>query len=213
MFAFAHDMRGFLRTALTRIQMVQAGAGSSLPETDRTFLDEAAAAAGEMNKLLSAMVAYCDAERLADTSDTTSLGLMVRGVIMEMQSVLKDVEITVGESPDVRTPSAVRSVIRELIANSLRFRQRERPLRIDVQSLAAEKRVRIAVSDNGIGVAPEWHERIFEPFQRMHARSEYPGYGLGLAQSKKIVEALGGKISAQTSEHGGLRVEAELPAE
>src|ERR1700716_1783130 len=92
MFAFAHDIRGYLRTILTRVQMVQLGGGASLPEPDRACLEEAAVAAGDMNRLLNAMVSYYD---IAPTTDTMGLRLIIRGVLMECKSILADADASV----------------------------------------------------------------------------------------------------------------------
>src|SRR5437899_1837048 len=87
MFAFAHDIRAFLRTILTRVQMVQLGGGAQLPESDRAYLDEAAVAAGDMNRLLNAMVSYYD---ITPTPETMGLRLILRGVLLDCKPMLTE---------------------------------------------------------------------------------------------------------------------------
>ena len=83
-------------------------------------------------------------------------------------------------------------LFRQLIANSITFRSAEPPM-IHVSSIDAGTAVQFSVRDNGIGIDPRYHEQIFGVFKRLHGR-EFPGTGIGLAISKRIVEQRGGKI-------------------
>ena len=72
-------------------------------------------------------------------------------------------------------------------------------------------RVVIQVRDNGIGIAPQYKDRIFQLFHRLHSKSEYPGTGAGLAIVRKIVESHGGSIRVESAEGSGATFEVELP--
>ena len=87
----------------------------------------------------------------------------------------------------------IAQLFRNLLSNALKFRSAAPP-RIRVSARAEVGRVVISVSDSGIGIAPEHFDRIFVIFQRLHARDEYPGTGMGLAICKKIVERHGGRL-------------------
>lgn len=210
-FAFAHDLRSYLRTVLTRVQMVQGSRQAELPEADRVFLDEAATAAGDMNRLLSAMVSFYD---VAPSSETTGLGLMIRGVLLELKPIIVEAQaaVSVSGEADVPVPKAFHLVLKELLTNSCRFRRRDLGTEIEISSrLAAPGTLEIVVSDNGLGVTADWITQIFLPFQRLHPRSEFPGFGLGLAHCRRIVEAHNGRIWATASPAGGLSVNVNLP--
>jgi signal transduction histidine kinase len=84
-------------------------------------------------------------------------------------------------------------LFQNLISNALKFQNGGSPS-VHVSALPNGNDWRISIEDNGIGIAPEQSERVFQMFRRLHTREEYPGNGMGLAISKKIVERHGGKI-------------------
>ena len=211
MFAFAHDLRAYLRTILTRVQMVQMGGGAELPEADRACLEEAADAAGDMNKLLNAMVSYYD---IVPTSETMRLRLLIRGVLMESKAMLTDANasVSVVNNLDMPVSRVLHSILKELLTNSCRFRRAGEKTEIIIETRQPNpESVEIVVSDNGMGVDPAGLEKIFLPFHRMHSRTEFPGFGLGLAFCEKSVLVNGGTIEAAASPSGGLAVTVTLP--
>jgi signal transduction histidine kinase len=211
-FAFAHDFRSYLRTVLTRIQLVQGGK-TELPEQDRLFLDQAGAAAGDMNRLLSAMVSFYD---VSPSAERTGLRLLIRGVLLEMKPALMEaqaqVAVSVSDEADAAVPKAFHAVMKELLTNSCLFHRPDQITEIEILArLSDPQTLAIVVSDNGLGVAEDWMAKIFLPFQRLHSRSEFPGFGLGLALCQRIVQANHGTIRATPSATGGLSVNISLP--
>ena len=90
-------------------------------------------------------------------------------------------------------PAQITSLFQNLILNGLKYNQSEIPT-VEVGCRQLSDSYRFHVKDNGIGIAPEFHDRIFLLFQRLHTREEYSGNGLGLALCKRIVERHGGRI-------------------
>jgi len=210
MFAFAHDVRSSLRTVVTRIQLVQRGAGATLPEEERHLLQDAAAAAGDISGLLSSMLMLMNPET---QNGETSLRLAVQGSLIEQKSILtaSDAKVNVRNELDVQVPSGIKRVINELLTNACTFRERTRPLTISIEAeMAGDGTLTIAVSDNGLGVPAEYAEQIFAPFRRMHSRDDFPGYGLGLSICRRIVEGFGGTIAAFPKAEG-LTVSFTMP--
>ena len=105
----------------------------------------------------------------------------------------------------------LKQVFQNLIGNALKFRRSDPP----VIHISAEKKGPdwiFSVADNGIGISPEHAESIFVIFNRLHTRTEYPGNGIGLAISKKIIERHGGTIQAVPNQVGGTIFRFTLPA-
>ena len=215
LFAFTHDMRSHLRTVLTRIQLVQAGAGAPLPAAEKAFLTEAAAAAGDMNGLLTALVSYGD---VTAKSDSLPLSILLRGVLIANEGTLQAAEAEVVVANDIaeagiHVPVALQGVFKELLSNAVRFRRADTRLRIAITARRGDNdHVEMAVADNGPGVPAADTERIFAPFQRLLSRAEYPGHGMGLAIARRILTAYQGSIAAEPTPGGGLTVRMLVPA-
>jgi light-regulated signal transduction histidine kinase (bacteriophytochrome) len=105
-----------------------------------------------------------------------------------------EAEITSGDLPVVMgDKGTLTRVIQNLIGNSIKFHGDE-PIHIKIDTKTVGKEVEISITDNGIGIDPKHERKIFLIFQQLHAKSKYPGSGIGLSICKKIIERHGGKI-------------------
>ena len=131
---------------------------------------------------------------------------------LELRIAETGAEISIGPMPVVLAdPSQLAQVFQNLIGNALTFRSDKTP-RIRVEAAEEEGAVRFSVADNGIGIAPEYHDRIFQMFQRLHTRDRYPGSGIGLAIVQRIVERHGGRVWLESAEGEGSTFFFTLPA-
>ncbi len=120
--------------------------------------------------------------------------------------------VTHGPLPRVMASSSqLKQVFQNLLANGLKFRRSEAPV-IHISAVRQGPDWVFSVADNGIGISVEHAESIFVIFNRLHTRVEYPGNGIGLAISKKIIERHGGTIQAIPNQGGGAIFRFSLPA-
>ena len=109
--------------------------------------------------------------------------------------------------------ATLKQILANLIGNSMKFVVPQRPLRLRIFSTPMNGFVRLWVEDNGIGIAREYHEKIFGLFQRLHGPEKYPGTGVGLALVRKGAERMGGRVGLESQLGQGTRFWIELPAE
>jgi light-regulated signal transduction histidine kinase (bacteriophytochrome) len=123
--------------------------------------------------------------------------------ILHFQIQEAEAAIEIGELPKVLVvEDHLRAVFQNLIVNAIKYRS-DRPLMVRIWSDETETDVRFWVSDNGIGIAPEFRERIFGLFRRLHRQDEIEGAGLGLSICKKIVQIYGGQIGMEPNGERG----------
>src|SRR5207253_8940371 len=109
-------------------------------------------------------------------------------------------------------PATLRQIIYNLIANSLKFIEPERPPLIEIYSERINQSVRIWVTDDGIGIPPQFHKRIFGLFQRLHSADAFPGTGVGLALVRRGLERMEGRVGLESDSGQGSRFWFELRA-
>ncbi len=138
---------------------------------------------------------------------------LVKEVIEDLSSTIaeKGAVIRLGKLPVVNGFVYLKSVFQNLLSNSLKFTKvNEKPI-IHITAQEREDYYLFSIMDNGIGIEPAYHERIFLIFQRLHGRSEYPGTGIGLSQCRKIIETHGGKIWVESAPGSGSVFKFTLP--
>jgi hypothetical protein len=97
------------------------------------------------------------------------------------------------------------------VGNSIKFRRPDTPARVHVGASREDGEWQLYVRDNGIGIGPEFADKVFVIFQRLHSKDAYPGTGIGLAICKKIVEYHGGRIWVDTEYRDGTLIRFTLP--
>ncbi|MFE0592366.1 ATP-binding protein, partial [Micromonospora echinospora] len=122
-------------------------------------------------------------------------------------------ELTWSELPTIRGEEPLlTNLLANLVSNSVKFRRPDVPPRVHVSARLVDGEWEVTCRDNGIGIEPEFADKIFVIFQRLHSKDAYPGTGIGLAIVKKIVEYHGGRVWVDTDTEEGTAIRFTLPA-
>jgi signal transduction histidine kinase len=204
----SHDLQEPLRTITSYVGLLGSRAGDALDDRATSWLGFVSDAAERMSHLISDLLEYSRTGRAADDEgEAVALDDAWDLAVANLRHAIDDAGATVqrGELPVVRARrTEMTSVLQNLIGNGLKY-QRAGVAPVVRASAArdGDGRWALAVSDNGIGIEPRYHERVFGLFQRLHTAEEYPGTGMGLAIVKKIVEANGGTIRVESTRGEG----------
>jgi len=201
----SHDLQEPLRMVAAYTQLLAERYRGKLDENADKFIGYASEGALRMQSLIQDLLAFSRVGR--NGSGRVDCNAVIEEVLMTLGPAIQEsgAVVTHAALPEVwANRSQMAQVFQNLIGNAIKFRGKEAPA-ISIQAEKTGQHRLFSVSDNGIGIAPEYAENIFVVFQRLHARTEYPGNGIGLAICKKIVERNGGKIwvEAQTGHGSG----------
>jgi two-component system, chemotaxis family, sensor kinase Cph1 len=162
-------------------------------------------AASRMQRLLDDTMAFAFADSCVQERPWTDMSSVLRFALSNLESTigLSGAIVTYDRLPPVHGNfGALAQIFQNLIGNAIKYRSRETP-RIHVGCASNVEGWIFSVADNGIGVRPEYAERIFLPFMRLHTQSQHPGTGLGLAICRRVVAAHGGVMWLDSSPGAG----------
>lgn len=210
----SHDLKEPLRMVSAYTALLAERYRGQLDDEADKYIHYASEGASRMQSLVDALLAYARVGRRETSNEQVDLTAVVEQAIANLEATVQELQATVEVEPLPQChgdPSALTQLFQNLIANGLKFNGAATP-RVCVFRDPAWEPHHIAVRDNGIGIAPEYHERIFGLFQRLHARDEYAGTGIGLAICKKIVERHGGRIWLESELGRGSCFHIEFPS-
>ncbi|MBX5493057.1 MAG: CHASE3 domain-containing protein [Chloroflexi bacterium] len=209
----SHDLQEPLRVIVSYIQLLERRYKNQLDARADKYLAYVVDAGRRMQTLINDLLTYSRVGRRGDQIAPTDTTAVLGRVLANLGAALRDSGATVTHDP-LPTVAAdetqLGQLFQNLIGNALKFRS-DAPPRIHVSAAQRDGEWLFAVRDNGIGIAPEYAERIFVIFQRLHTREEYPGTGIGLAICKKIVERHGGRIWVESTPGAGSTFYFTLP--
>lgn len=209
----SHDLQEPLRMVASFLQLIEKRYDSVLDAEGKNFIHFAVDGAKRMQSLIQDLLALSRVQTRAKPSDLTDCAAVFRDVMDDLQFAVAEVGATVTcDSLPVVVADSVQlaQLFQNLLGNALKFRGKD-PVRIHVGVVRREKESEFSVTDNGIGIDPQFFERIFGIFQRLHARSELPGTGIGLAVCKKIVERHAGRIWVESKPGSGSKFFFTIP--
>jgi len=190
----SHDLKAPLRGIANLSQWVEEDLGGSLAGEGKAHMELLRGRVNRMESLIDGILQYSRAGRMRARPERVDVDALVKDVI---ELIAPPVRVQINVMPGVppidteRVP--LQQVFINLIGNAIKHAGAEKP-RIDVTWAAQDAWLEFAVADNGQGIAPQYHDRIFAIFQTLEARDRVEGTGIGLSVVKKIVEAQGGRV-------------------
>ena len=211
----SHDLQEPLRMVASYVQLLGKRYKGKLDDDADEFIGYAADGATRMQRLIEDLLAFSRVGTRGAASGPVDVNAVLAGALSNLTLAIAEsgASVTAGDLPTVAGDSGqLGHVFQNLISNAVKFRGEQPP----VVHISAERDGDgwlFRVSDNGIGIAPEYFERIFVIFQRLHGREKYSGTGIGLAIARKIVERHGGRIWVESKPGNGTTFLFTLPAQ
>lgn len=223
----SHDLQEPLRKIETYLERLETECTETLPEEGKGYMARMTNSAKRMRRLINDLLSFSRVTTQAQPLIPVNLSKSVDEVVEDLEILIKEAKarLEIGELPVVLADSLqMRLLFENLIGNALKFRREEEPPVIRISAQHFSERVgregngqneyyQIRVQDNGIGFDEKYLDRIFNPFQRLHAKSRFEGTGMGLAIVRKIVERHGGTITARSEPGRGTTFLFTIPAD
>ena len=226
-FVASHDMQEPLRKITTFSDRLSEKYKDVLAGDGLMYLSRMVAAAENMRMLINNLLEFSKISKTKQAFEPVNLNLILKQVTTDLELVIEETgtEVNSHSLPRVYAiPSQMKQLFANIISNAIKFRKQDvKPVITIENNLLTEddrqkfelpvraRYYRISISDNGIGFEEEYSARIFQVFQRLHGKSEYPGSGIGLAICKKIMEYHRGLIFAENVPDVGARFVFILP--
>jgi signal transduction histidine kinase len=212
----SHDLQEPLRKVASFCQLLQRRYAGKLDERADQYIAFAVDGAERMQQLINDLLSFSRVGRTTAAFSDVVLDDVVAAATAQLEPARADVDGTIEVKP-LPTVSGDASLLRalfvNLIGNGLKFHRDGVPPHVSVTAVQVGDDWEIMVSDDGIGIDPEYVDKVFVIFQRLHARDVYAGTGIGLALAKKIVEFHGGRIGIDPPRpEPGTTVRITLPA-
>lgn len=192
----SHDLQEPLRAVASYVGLLARRYRGQFDDRANSYIKHAVEGAARMQSFINDLLTFSRVRPASGAKECVDLSDIIREAIAALHVTIKEnrAVITYDNLPFVPGfPGLLKQLFQNLIANSIKFRSSAAP-RIEITAQTRDGDFLISLSDNGIGIESEHFERVFEIFQKLHSREQYPGTGLGLAICRKVVEQHGGEI-------------------
>jgi signal transduction histidine kinase len=211
----AHDLSAPLRHIITFLELIERKLPPEAVEPVAHYFTHTTQAAERLRDLVSALLEFSTAGGVIGTRTETPFQKLVYDAVELLADEIEGTGAIVRSSGDASTPvhgnrELLARVLQNLVGNSIKFVDGHTPV-IEVSHRAEGGGQRVSVTDNGIGIDEQDLSRIFEPLKRLHPASKYAGSGIGLATCRRIIEAHGGRIWAESRPGEGSTFHFSLP--
>jgi PAS domain S-box-containing protein len=209
----SHDLQEPLRMVASYTQLLGRRYGERLDGDAKEFMAYIVDGAGRMKQLIEDLLAYSRVGTRGREFKRVRLEAVLERARINLRAALEEsgAVVTHAALPEVDGDELqLAQLLQNLISNAIKFRGTASP-KVHVHSIEKENEFELAVEDNGIGIEPQYFERIFMVFQRLHDKGQYPGTGIGLAICKKVVDRHGGRMWVESTPGAGSRFLFTLP--
>jgi PAS domain S-box-containing protein len=210
----SHDLQEPLRAIVGCGQLLAQHCSTGLDSTASSLVGHMVEGGLRMQRLVSDLLAYSRVGTGERRAVHVDMAAALRQAMAQLAVAIGETSASI-EADDLPAvsadPTQVVQLLQNLLGNALKYRSAERP-RVRVRAARAGAFIEFCVADNGIGIEPQYFERIFVIFQRLHTRTAYPGTGIGLSLCRKIVERHGGRIWVESEPARGSTFFFTLPA-
>ncbi|MEZ4524547.1 MAG: PAS domain S-box protein [Desulfobacterales bacterium] len=209
----SHDLQEPLRAVAGFLQLLQNRYQDRLDEKGHHYIERSVKAAHRMQTLINDILTLSRVNTRGQGFALTDLNFILERTLEDLEPVIRNANahISCTRLPCVDADAnQIQSLLQNLLGNAVKYVEEKEPV-VEITCTEAQKDYHFCVKDNGIGIDPRFHERIFQIFQRLHTEKEYPGTGLGLALCRKIVERHGGTIWVESESGKGSVFHFTLP--
>lgn len=209
----SHDLQEPLRMVASYTQLLARRYRGKLDADADEFIGYAVDGAQRMQTLINDLLEYSRVGTRGGELRPTSCDELLNQVVTDLAPSIAEsqAEITWDPLPTIRAdPTQIRRLFQNLLSNAIKFRGEEPP-KVHVSARPHTGQWLFSIADNGIGIDPQYADRVFTIFQRLHSRQEYPGTGIGLAICRKIVERHGGRIWVEDNAGPGTTFHFTIP--
>ncbi|WP_340106216.1 PAS domain S-box protein [Rhodohalobacter sp. 8-1] len=205
-FVASHDLQEPLRMVTSFLTQLENKYGDELDERAKKYIWFATDGAKRMRQIILDLLNYSRVGRAEINLVSVDLNAVMDGIRRDFKKKIEENNATLTWSglPNITADrTSVYSLLSNLVSNALKYQSESSRPHITVTADESDDHWKISVSDNGIGINPEYSEKIFSIFQRLHTNDEYSGTGIGLAVCRKIAESHKGKIWVESEEGSG----------
>lgn len=198
----SHDLQEPLRSIKSYLKLIEAELKETGSEQVRNYIAKTVGAANRMRELIINLLQYAQVGKVEITRTNNPAKPLLATVLQNLKQAIASKNASVNTNLKAETVFAdeiqLQQLLQNLISNALKFCDRAQP-RVDISSWQENDEVIFRITDNGIGIAEDNLAKVFDIFKRLHARSHYPGTGIGLAICKRIVERHHGRIWVEST--------------
>lgn len=209
----SHDLQQPLRAAGGFARILSMRLKEKLDPENRDLLERILKAVTRMQQLVGNLLAWSRAASAPWQARPTDCEEVLAGVLDDLRPMLEEASARITHDPLPTIPADpdhLAGLLGNLLGNAVKFRGQASP-HVHIRAEEHESEWLFSIQDNGIGIAPEFQERIFKPFERLHSRKRFAGSGLGLALCRRMVERAGGRIWVESEEGKGAVFRFTLP--